>query len=446
MLHPDAPLVTLPLLVLPPAAAAEMYGLYDSVVRRAAAGAADAEGSNITTSSSSSHDERTEAPFLCNFVADAISGISLTTEAQVLPTVPVTAVAAAAVSGSGLDGLLYDMGTLLQLPAASSAPAPDPWVWRGLLSHLATWRMGACLQACLGALQRAGVVLRMDGRELGVDLPGEEQEGGEDGGGERGDAGRRRQGLAAAVAALLGGGAAGGGAAGEAGEGVWVGTHDVTASSGGACASPSLAHTQHAHLPLEGRGPQGPQGAAKFSDTPLSCQPGPDAANAQPATAAETHQHLHQQPPDTAQAQGSSSSLPPATSTSISQGTTQLPLLPSATRSLLFGFTPALEHRYQQYKAACCFARDHVGLVLRVGTRLSSMVRTVRLYGAVAAAAGEAAAAAQCGGQVASEMLFLTVGVMVAVTALLTPALSRWAVMWCGKGHGCASSYLGHCS
>ncbi len=366
LLPPSAPLATLPLLVLPPAAAAEVCGLYDSVVR--------------------------------------------TTDDQPTRTAARTATAAAdAIASSGLDGLLYDMGTLLQLPAASSAPAPDPWVWRGLLSHLATWRMGACLQACLGALQRAGVDLRMGEQELGEDLAGVESD--EDGGGADEDAGWRGQGLATAVAALLAGGAAG-----EAGEGVWAETHDITASCGGACPSPSLEHTQADALVEGAAGPHG--------TTWSCCQQGPDAANAQPATAAEAHQH--QQPSDTARTQDAATSLPPAASSFLSHDTPQPPpLLPSAARSLLLGFSPApLEHRYQQYKAASCRARDCAGLVLAVAIRATPLVRTAYRYCA-AAAAGDAAAAAQYAEQAASITLWLTGGVVAAVVALCTPALNR---------------------
>ncbi len=404
LLPPDAPLTTLPLLALPPAAAAEVCGLYDSVVRRAAAGATDAEDNN-SGSSKSSHDN------------ESSGGAPVRTEVRFLWTA-----AADAIASSGLDGLLYDMGTLLQLPAASSAPAPDPWVWRGLLLHLGTWRMAACLGACLGALQRAGVDLRMWAEEL--QRVGEEpREGGEE------ECGR---GVVDGLWATRESGAGSGQAhvrqsLNAAGAEVEV-QAETEAEDGNAekAGAPPPPHHQIPAAAAEG-GLRAAAYAVPLAALAACPSPGPGLATATLASATAQKPYHHQQPPsDAANAQGVATPFSPPSSSPPSPGTPlSPPLPPSAARSLLLGFSPApLEHRYQQYKAACCRARDCAGLVLLVAIRATGLVRTALSYRA-AAAAGDAAAAAEYAGQAASEALWTAVVAVPAALALFTTALSR---------------------
>ncbi|PNH00776.1 hypothetical protein TSOC_013381, partial [Tetrabaena socialis] len=132
------PLVSLPLLVLPHAAAAEVRQLYgnplggglqdalDGLLRAAAAAAADRGA-------------------CARLLAGANEG------AAAAPS------AAAAIAASGLTGMVYDMGDLLQLPYYISRVTPPPP--DDLLSFLASHGMPACLRAGLQALRCAGVQL-----------------------------------------------------------------------------------------------------------------------------------------------------------------------------------------------------------------------------------------------------------------------------------------------
>ncbi|PNH04794.1 hypothetical protein TSOC_008977 [Tetrabaena socialis] len=132
------PVASLPLLVLAPAAAAEVRqlygdplggGLHDALdgLLRAAAAAAAGGGACV------------------RLLAGGGEGAAA------------AASAAAAIAASGLTGIVYDMGDLLQLPydiARVTPPPPDD-----LLSFLASRGMAACLRAGLHALRSAGVQL-----------------------------------------------------------------------------------------------------------------------------------------------------------------------------------------------------------------------------------------------------------------------------------------------
>ncbi|PNH10106.1 hypothetical protein TSOC_003224, partial [Tetrabaena socialis] len=128
------PFASLPLLVLPPAAAAEVRQLYGDPL---GAMMQDALDVLLGAAAAVAADGGACVRLLAGGVDSAAAASS-----------------AAAIAASGLTGLVYDMGYLLQLPygiVGVAAPPPDD-----LFSFLASRGMTACLRAGLQALRSAG--------------------------------------------------------------------------------------------------------------------------------------------------------------------------------------------------------------------------------------------------------------------------------------------------
>ncbi len=413
--HPHAPLCFLPLLVLPAAAAREVVQLHAYAVARELGWAEEGhEGEGMKQQQDIAEGRVSSDTRVSNLLAGTRGG-----------TAAEAVAAMSALHRNGMYSLSYDFAALLDLPysaadstaADGSDPAPDPWVFCGVLRLLAEQGMGACLRMGLGAMQRAGMRLQAGG---GGGAAG----AGAETGTARNDDDREVT-VDAAVQLLLDRPAAGcfQVGLGVRAEGV-AKQHD--ASGGAGCTG--AGEQQEARVPSASSA-----GAPDARAAPHSYRPRLDQAPPEAVAAAV----------DTTGAAASTSSLFSCRSSATlpSPPTPPLPALDPPRGpswrwwlcALLLGFRPAaLEAAYQRYKTACCWSSDRVALLTHAVMAIMTLVRMLRKDGGAGAGgvAGEAhGAAGGAGGgydpQLAAHGLWLGVSLASLLVLLLTTLHDR---------------------